>query len=69
MKPRVPTDPLPVAVARAVFLLIVVFVATVVTSVVLLSWQALVIGLGATLVAFGYLFLEFNQAQVKPPRE
>lgn len=67
MKPRVPTEPLPVAVARAVFLLIVAFVATVVVAVVLLSWQALVIGLGVTLVAFGYLILEANQA-AKPPK-
>lgn len=67
MKARVPAEPLPVAVARAVFLLIVAFVATVVVSVVLLSWQALVIGLGVTLVAFGYLILEANQA-AKPPK-
>lgn len=65
---KAPSGPIPVPVARAVFLLIVVFVATVVTSVVLLSWQALVIGLGATVVAFGYLVLEANQAQPKPPK-
>lgn len=62
-----PAEPLPVAVARAVFILLVTFVATIVVSVVLLSWQVLVIGLGLTLVAFGYLFLESNQAQRKPP--
>lgn len=67
MKARVPAEPLPVAVARAVFLLIVAFVGTVVVSIVLLSWQALVIGLGVTLVAFGYLILEANQA-AKPPK-
>jgi len=67
VKARVPAEPLPVAVARAVFLLIVAFVGTVVVSIVLLSWQALVIGLGVTLVAFGYLILEANQA-AKPPK-
>lgn len=64
---KTPAEPLPVPVARAVFLLIVVFVGTIVTSIVLLSWQALVIGLGATLVAFGYVVLEANQAARKPP--
>lgn len=62
-----PAEPLAVPVARAVFLLIVAFVGTIVVSLVLLSWQALVIGLGLTLVAFGYLILEANQA-AKPPK-
>jgi hypothetical protein len=66
--PRLPPEPLPVAVARAVFLVITVAVATAVVSLVFLDWRMLVIGLGGTLVSLAYLALEANQAQARRDR-